>query len=390
MFKGKYFLKGISKNVFILSITSFFTDVSSEMLYPVIPIFITSVLGAPMFVVGLIEGIAESTASILKVISGWLSDKIHKRGPFVIGGYSVSSMAKPLLFLAYSWPVVLLARFLDRFGKGLRTSARDAMITDSSEAVYRGRAFGFHRATDTLGACIGPLLAIWFLYIFKGNLRLIFLIAFIPALLAVFTLIFFLKEAPVIPEDKNKSVRFNLKDLGGNFNKFLFATAIFSIGNSSDAFLILRAKDLGFSLTVVILAYILYNVSYSLLSTPFGILSDRIPRKNIMIIGYVIFAVVYAGFGLIKNSAMIWPLFFTYGFYMAMTDGVGKALASDMVKKEYVGTALGFYHFALGIFAFFASLIAGLLWSCFGAVAPFLYGASTAILSGIALIILVK
>ena len=373
--------KGISKNVIVLGIVSFFTDISSEMLYPIIPIFLTSVLGAPISVLGLIEGVAESAASILKGISGWLSDKIGKRRPFVVWGYSLSSFSKPLLFLAYSWPIVLLSRLIDRVGKGLRTSARDAMIADSTEPHYRGKAFGFHRSMDTLGACIGPLLALLFLMALKGNIRIIFLIAFVPAALAVLTLVFFLKEAPISKVKNNDILKFNLRIFSADFKKFLLATAVFAIGNSSDAFLIVRSKGLGLSVTMVVLAYVVYNISYAALSTPFGALSDKMPRKNIMIMGYGIFAIVYLGFAMITKSIMVWPLFFIYGFYIAMTDGVGKAFVSDMVPKEHVGTAMGIYHFVLGIFAFFASLIAGLLWTYIGAQAPFYYGAVMSVIA---------
>lgn len=383
-------LKGVKKNVVVLGIASLFSDISSEMLYPVIPIFLTSVLGAPMSIVGFIEGVAESTASILKAFSGWLSDKLKIRRPFVVTGYTLSSFAKPLLFFAYVWPVVLLSRFLDRFGKGLRTSARDAMIADSSEISYRGKAFGFHRAVDTLGACIGPLLAIWFLIGLKENIRIIFLIAFIPAALAVLTLIFFLKEAPSASKATEPALKFSHLKFTPNFKKFLFASSLFAIGNSSDAFLIVRSKQLGLSMVLVILAYVLYNISYSIFSTPFGILSDKMPRKNIMISGYIVFALVYAGFAQAASSKIIWILFPIYGLYMAMTDGVGKALVSEMVEKEYVGTALGLYHFTLGIFAFLASLIAGLLWTYVGVPAPFLYGVITAIASSLIIATMIK
>ena len=375
-------MKGIRKNVLVLGLASFFTDISSEMLYPIVPIFLTSVLGAPISILGLIEGIAESTASILKGLSGWLSDRLGKRRPFVVWGYSLSSFSKPILFFAFGWPLVLLSRFLDRVGKGLRTSARDAMITDSTDAPYRGKAFGFHRAMDTIGACIGPLLALLFLVLLKENIRIVFLIAFVPAALAVLTLVFFLKEAPTSRLNKKDALLNNGRGslsipchFSPNFKAFLFATSIFAIGNSSDAFLIMRAKGLGLSVTMVVLAYVVYNIAYAGLSTPFGILSDKMPRKYVMIMGYAVFALVYFGFAAVKWSGMIWPLFFIYGFYIAMTDGVGKALVSDMVPKEYVGTAMGLYHFVLGIFAFFASLIAGLLWTYIGASAPFYYGA---------------
>ncbi len=384
------FFRGIRKNVIVLGVASFFTDISSEMLYPIIPIFLTSVLGAPMSVVGLIEGIAESTASVLKAFSGWLSDRTGRRRPFVVSGYTLSSFAKPLLYFAYAWPAVLLSRFLDRLGKGLRTSPRDAMIADSTDASFRGKAFGLHRALDTFGAILGPLLAIYFLTVLKEDLRIVFLIAFVPAGLAVLTLIFFLKETPVLRDAKNGIKKIDLKVFGPDFKRFLFASAIFALGNSSDAFLVVRSKQLGLSLILVILAYVLYNITYAAFSTPFGILSDRWPRKNVMIIGYIVFAAVYAAFGFAKGPNMVWILFFIYGFYMAMTDGVGKALVSDMVAKERVATALGLYHFVLGTFAFFASLVAGLLWVKIGVAAPFIYGAIMAAASSVILFTLIR
>lgn len=383
-------LKGIRKNVIVLGIASFFTDISSEMLYPIIPIFLTATLSVPMSVVGLIEGIAESTASVLKAVSGWFSDRMKKRRPFVIAGYTLSSLAKPLLFLAYAWPTVLVARFIDRFGKGLRTSARDALIADSTDVAYRGKAFGFHRAMDTFGACIGPLLAIWFLTALKDNLRPIFLIAFIPALFTVLILIFFLKKEPPHSGTASDIIKFDFKPFNPAFKRFLLISSIFAIGNSSDAFLIMRAKAAGLSTSLVILAYVVYNFSHSILSTPFGILSDKIPRKLVIIIGYAVFAAVYIGFGLLKDVRTVWGLFAIYGFYIAMTDGVSKAFVIDLVEERLRGTALGLYHCVIGLLAFLASLIAGLLWTHIGAPAPFLYGAAMAGISCIAFLIFMK
>jgi len=243
---------------------------------------------------------------------------------------------------------------------------------------------------DTFGACIGPLLAILLLSVLKENIRIVFLIAFIPAVLAVLTLIFFLKEPPPASLKNENSLRFNFNIFSPDFKKLLLVTSIFAIGNSSDVFLIMRTKGLGLSVTMVVLAYVLYNISHAAFSTPFGALSDKMPRKNIMIIGYAVFALVYIGFAVIAGPGMVWPLFFIYGFYMAMTDGVGKALVLDMVPKEYVGTAMGLYHFVLGIFAFFASLIAGLLWTHIGVAAPFIYGAATALISCVLFFVIIR
>lgn len=374
--------KGLNKNIIVLSVTSFFTDISSEMLYPIIPIFLTSVLGVPMSILGLIEGVAESTASILKALSGWFSDLLKKRQPFITLGYFLSAMGKLMLFFAYAWPAVLLARFIDRFGKGVRASPRDAMLADSADIKYRGRAFGFHRAMDTLGACMGPLLAVYFLILLKGNLRHVFLIAFIPAMLSVATLVLFLKEKPLISAI-SAPIRFNLKDFSTPFKRFLFISFIFAMGNSSDAFLIMRSKSIGLSVTFVILAYVVYNISYSALSFPFGILSDKISRKWVIIGGYTVFALVYLGFALFPTPAAIWVLFFVYGFYMAMTDGVSKAFISDMVPASSRATAIGLYYCVTGLLALFASIIAGLLWTYAAPSAPFIYGAFLALISAI-------
>ncbi|MCZ7397436.1 MAG: MFS transporter, partial [Candidatus Methanoperedens sp.] len=308
----KDIIKGVKKNVFILGLVSFFTDISSEMLYPIIPIFLTAVLHAPMSVVGLIEGIAESTASILKVVSGWLSDKSGKRKPFVIYGYSLSTIAKPLLAFAATWHFVLAARFLDRFGKGLRSSARDALIADSTDAQYRGKAFGFHRALDSVGAVIGPLIALLLLSYFtigdtEHKFRLIFLIAFIPALISVLLLLFFVTEKP---GERKDGLKFKLSDFSRDFKIFLLISIVFAIGNSSNAFLILRTKDIfeNFGgvpsiitstfgsigiIAVVVLTYVVYNITYSLASMPAGMLSDRIGRRNVMVAGFLIFSLVY-------------------------------------------------------------------------------------------------
>ena len=378
--------KGLNKNIIVLSVTSFFTDISSEMLYPVIPIFITTVLGAPVPALGLIEGIAESTASIMKVFSGWVSDSIRKRKPFVVWGYFLSSIGKLLLFFAYAWPAVLIARFTDRLGKGVRTSPRDALLADSAPVEYRGKAFGFHRAMDTLGACLGPLLALWLLIILKENIRQVFLIAFIPAILSVITLVLFLKEKPLNVTGTGSfslSRLFDLKKFPVPFKRFLVVSCIFAIGNSSDAFLIIRSKDVGLSLSLVILAYVVYNVSYSALSFPFGILSDKIDRKWVILGGFTVFAAVYFGFGLHATRTSIWVLFAVYGFYMAMTDGVSKAYITDMVPQESRATAIGIYYCFTGILTLFASIIAGLLWSYIGKSAPFIYGAITGVISAI-------
>ena len=386
LMKNKF---GISKNVFALGLVSFFNDIASEMIYPIVPIFLTSVLGAPVAVVGLIEGIAESTASILKVVSGWLSDKFQKRKPFLVAGYSFSAISKTILSLAFSWPFVLMARFIDRFGKGIRTSARDALIAESSENSARGRAFGFHRALDTLGAVIGPMIALVAIHFLDNNFRLIFFLAFIPAFIGILLLLFLVKEKK--KEANSSSVfRFNWHNLDPSFKIFLLISFIFTLGNSSDTFLILRAQNLGLSLSLVVLAYILFNFTYALFSIPAGIISDKIGPKKVLLTGFLLFSAVYLFFALIHSSFFLWLLFPVYGVYMALTEGVGKAYISNLVPQEKSGTAFGVYHTIIGLTTFFASLIAGLLWTYIGVSAPFIFGSIMALISAFLFIVLEK
>jgi len=380
---------GIPKNVVWLGLVSFFNDVASEMIYPIVPIFLTSVLGAPVAIVGLIEGIAESTASVLKVVSGWLSDKFQKRKSFVIAGYSFSAISKILLSLAFSWPFVLFARFIDRFGKGTRTSARDALIAESSDISARGRSFGFHRALDTLGAVVGPLLALLAIRYLDNNFRLIFFLAFIPAFIGILLLLFFVQEKKK-EANSSPAFKFNWRDLNPSFKVFLFISFIFALGNSSDAFLILRAQNLGLSLSLVVLVYVLFNFTYAVFSMPAGIISDKIGPKKVLLAGFLFFSIIYLFFGLANSGLSLWFLFPFYGIYMALTEGVGKAYISNLVAIEKAGTAFGVYQTTIGLCTFFASLIAGLLWTHIGVMAPFLFGSIMAAISALLFVILLK
>jgi len=380
---------GISRNVLVMGLVSFFNDVASEMIYPIVPIFLTAVLGAPASIVGLIEGVAESTASVLKVISGWLSDKLQKRKPFVIAGYSLSTISKVILSFAFSWPIVLIARFIDRFGKGTRTSARDALITESSLATNRGRSFGFHRTLDTLGAVVGPLSAILLLYILGNNLRLIFLLAVIPSVIGVMLLFLYVKEKKKEPI-KQEAIKFNWRSFNQSFKIFLIISIIFAIGNSSDAFLILRAKNLGLSIILTIFVYTLFNFTYALFSIPAGIISDRVGQKKVLLVSFLLFSFVYLFFGLINQSLFLWLLFPIYGVYMALNEGIGKAYISNLVPQESSGTAFGIYQTTIGLCNFFASLIAGLLWTYINIKAPFIFGAGMALIAAILFFILEK
>jgi MFS family permease len=337
-----------------------------------------------------------------EVVSGWLSDRSGKRKPYVIYGYSLSTISKPLLALATTWHFVLAARFLDRFGKGLRTSARDALIADSTEEKYRGRAFGFHKGLDAMGAIIGPLFAILALYLLDGDYTPLFIIAFIPALISVILLVMFVSEKKGEKKDGFSS---KFSDFSRDFKIFILITILFAIGNSSNAFLILRARDI-FEISggipsiitsvfgtmavtaIVILTYVVFNITYSLASMPAGILSDKIGRRNVMVGGFLIFSLVYLGFALANEGYLVWILFAIYGFYMAMTEGVSKAYVVDMVPPDKRGTAIGLYYTATGLLAFVSSVIAGLLWDKVGASAPFLFGSFAALVAAVMMMLM--
>jgi len=382
---------GVERNVFVLGIVSFFTDISSEAVYPLVPIFLTKTLGAPLAAVGAIEGVAESTASVVRWLSGWFSDRLGQRKPFVVLGYGMAAVAKPLLALAFHWPMVLFARFVDRFGKGVRTAPRDALVAQWTERGERGRAFGFHRAVDTAGAVLGPLGALALLAVLGQNFRLIFVLAFIPAALGMVLLRLVAERTPqpkaaltLVAEPKGGGLRF-----GAAYYAFLIVSLVFALGNSSDAFLILRSRNLGLGVSEAVLAYVAYNASYSLLAMPAGIASDRLGRRNVIGLGFAIFTAVYLGFAVIDAGAYVWLLFPVYGVYMALTEGVGRALVADLVPDERRGSALGLYHGGIGLMALLSSIMAGLLWDHVDASAPFYLGGSSAALALVLLLILV-
>lgn len=371
----------LSKNVIVLGLVSFFNDLASEMVYPIVPIFLTTVLGAPVALVGLIEGIAESTASLLKVFSGWLSDKVQKRKIFAVYGYSFSTISKLIIGLALGWPTVLLGRFIDRFGKGIRTSARDALIAESATKENIGRSFGFHRALDTAGAVFGPLAAILLINQFGStNLRPIFYIALIPGIIGVILLLIFVKEKSAA--SKNNPPQFKLANLTPAYKTFLVVSAIFALGNSSDAFLILRAQSLGLSTTFTVLAYVVFNLVYSILSYTTGALSDKIGPRKLLVGGFFLFAITYLLFGINQSTTWVWFLFALYGFYMALSEGISKAYITQIASPEVIATSFGAYQTIIGVCTFFSSLIAGLLWSNVNPSAPFIFGAILAIIAG--------
>ena len=379
---------GVSRNVVLLGLVSFFADVSSEMVYPIVPLFLRSTLGAPVIAVGVIEGIAESTASLMKFVFGWMSDKFSRRLPFTVGGYGLAAVAKPMLAAAYAWPFVLLARFVDRSGKGVRTAPRDALIAASTDAKSRGRAFGLHRSMDTSGAIVGPLVAIGLLAWFGAhNYRPIFVAAVIPGAISVAVLLF-VREARHRPSGEPLPPLLSLRGYDQRFLVFVGVTLLFSFGNSSDAFLVLRARNLGLGATAVVFAYVLYNISYALLSVPAGGRSDVIGRRPLLIAGFAIFALVYAGFAAARGTWSVWLLFVVYGAYIAFTDGIGKAYVADLVPQARRGTALGLYTASTGAMLLFSSIIGGALWDVFGPASTFIFGASTAGLAAALLLVL--
>lgn len=379
----------LRSNVWIAGLVSLFTDISSEMLVPVLPLFLKNVLGAPMEVIGLIDGLAEFTASLMKAVSGWLSDRFGRRKPLMILGYSLSNALKPLLGFTAGWGQVLTIRLADRFGKGVRGAPRDALIADSSAPEERGRAFGLHRAMDTLGAAIGPLAAFAILAKWPEQYRVVFWWAVAPGMIAV-AAVFFVREsgagvARTGPVFRNWTL--TMGGLSPQLRRFILVGALFALGNSSDTFLILRAQNLGLAGVQVVLAYFAFNASYALLSYPLGALSDRIGRKPVMVGGFFAFALIYYGFGRAGAAWMAWPLFLCYGLYYAGTEGIQKAYISDHAAPEQRGTAIGLFNAVTGIMALPASLLAGALWDRAGVAVPFYLGSATALVSALLLLL---
>lgn len=369
---------GLSKNVISMGAVSFLNDLSSDMIFPFIPIFLTSVLGATATFVGLVEGIADATASVLKIVSGRLSDRMRRRKPFAVFGYSLSAVAKPLLALATAPWHILAVRFIDRVGKGARDAPRDALISFSTEKKNVGRAFGFHRGADTLGAALGPLLAFAILPFLGGEtesgLRSLFLLSFVASFFAVLILQLSVREVKNRDEEIVRP-KFELKFLGLPFLIFLIAATILSLGRASEAFLLLRARDLGLALALLPIIYFVYNITLSIFATPAGILSDKIGHRNTYMIGMLIFSGTYFLFAQATSLWAIWALFAVYGFYSAFTEGVGRAIVADLIEERWRATAYGMYNAFTGFALLPASLVFGFLWDRWGPAFSFQYGA---------------
>ena len=378
---------GFGRNVFVAGLVSFFMDVSSEMIYPLVPLFLANVLGVNKSLIGLIEGIAESTASLLKVFSGWFSDRIGNRKWLMVAGYGISTLSRPIIASATGWYHVMGSRFMDRFGKGVRTAPRDAIIAESSESAFLGRAFSFHRSLDTMGAVVGPALAFLFLGIFSNNYRTVFWLSMIPGAVAVLLIIFFIAEKKKVSAAHSERPKLTLKHFDWKFKFFVLIATLFAIGNSSDVFLILRAQQIGIPTIMIPMIYLLFNLIYSLSAIPAGIAADRFGRKRVILLGFILFAILYYGFAIAKDTTAIWALFAFYGLFMGLTEGIQKAFLATIIPSDFKATAFGVYNTAVGLAMFPASLIGGWLWDHVSPAATFYFGAITAALSAVLFVI---
>lgn len=404
---GRY--RRLPRNVFAISLVSLLNDVSSEIIYPLLPFFLSNTLGVSARVLGSIEGTAESVSSLLKLFAGHFSDRFGKRKIFVVSGYVLSSFARPLLAFATSWHQVLAIRLSDRVGKGVRTAPRDAMIADTVTIKERGLAFGFHRAMDHTGAVVGPLIGYLLVLLFAadrnaltaGDFTRIFLLASIPALAAVLVVSFFVREshkpkraADSAPAEALKTVappiRLSLRGFDGNFKCFLVVIALFTLSNSSDFFLLLRARDAGVSVSSIPLLWAALHGSKVLSSIFGGDLSDRLGRKRLIVSGWILYAAVYAGFAFVSNPVSAWILFLIYGIYFGLAEGAEKALVADLVRPEQRGTAFGLYNLAFGITVLPASLLMGVLWDWRGPATAFLVSGFLGATAAVLLLLLVK
>ena len=374
----------LGRNVIALGAVSFLTDVSSEMIYPLLPVFLTATLGADAAFVGAIEGAAETTAALLKLASGWWSDRVRRRKPLVVIGYAIASIARPLVAIAQTASQVLAIRVSDRVGKGIRNAPRDALIAESVDPSIRGRAFGFHRAMDNAGGILGPLIAFAVLTWHFAELRTVFWLAAIPALLSLIVLVMFVRDVPrsatpSAPGARGAKGLDLTRPMGARFWKVLGVIFLFTLGNSTDAFLLLRANQLGVAVALAPILWAALHVVKTASNIPGGALSDRIGRRPTLIAGWLMYALVYFGFARATEAWQAWALFGVYGLFFGLTEGSERALIADMVSLESRGTAFGWYNLAIGLGALPASLLFGFVWDRAGAPAAFLMGASLAL-----------
>jgi MFS family permease len=382
-------MSGFGKNVFVAGLVSFFMDISSEMIYPLVPLFLANTLGVNKSVIGLIEGIAESTASLLRVFSGWFSDRIGNRKWLMAAGYGISTLSRPVIALAAGWHQVMGSRFIDRFGKGVRTAPRDAIIAESAGKAYLARAFSFHRSLDTMGAVAGPALAFFLLGIFSNDYRKVFWLSMIPGVIAVLLIIFFITEKKKAAAAHAEKPKLTLKQFDWRFKAFVFIAAVFAIGNSSDVFLILRAQQSGIQTTMIPVVYLLFNLIYSLSSIPAGIAADKFGKKRVILTGFILFAILYYGFAVAPDARSIWVLFGFYGLFMGLTEGIQKAFLATIIPSDFKATAFGVYNTVAGLAMLPASLIGGWLWDKVSPSATFYFGAATAALAAVLFVVFI-
>jgi MFS family permease len=375
----------LGRNVYALATVSFLTDVSSEMIYPLLPIFLTTVLGANASFIGVIEGAAETTAALLKLVSGWLSDRMRKRKPLVVLGYGIASTMRPLVAIAQSASQVLIIRVCDRVGRGIRNPPRDALIAESVDPSIRGRAFGFHRAADHAGGVVGPLIAFAVLTWHWAELRTVFWLAAIPGVLSVLVVIFGVRDIPHTPTESSQGPDLTLP-LGAQFWRVMVVIFLFTLGNSTDAFLLLRAHQLGVPVALAPILWAALHVVKSVSSTPGGALSDRIGRRPTLVAGWLLYAAVYLGFALAGLAWQAWALFGLYGVYFGLSEGSERALIADLVIPERRGTAFGWYNLAIGLGALPASILFGVVWDHASAGAAFVMGAAFALAAAVGIL----
>jgi len=388
----------LPRNVFAISLVSLLNDASSEIIYPLLPILLTSVLGASPRAIGIIEGAAESVSSLIKLLAGYLSDRFGKRKILVVSGYALAALARPFLAFATSWQQVLAIRLTDRVGKGVRSAPRDAMIADAVAIEQRGIAFGFHRAMDHGGAVIGPFLGFVLVLFFVTNQNAptrieftwVLMLAAVPAIAAVLVSIFFMRESTLLAPRETEVKKLSLRGFDSNFKRFLLILALFTLSNSTDSFLILRARNIGVSIKGSLLLWSAHHCMKVLSSLWGGDLSDRLGRKRLIVSGWILYAAVYAGFAFVSNQYSIWVLFLIYGIYFGLAEGAEKALVADLVKPEQRGTAYGLYNLAFGITVFPASLLMGIIWDWKGPTAAFLVSAILGATAALLLLLMVK
>jgi MFS family permease len=386
---------GVSSSAIIIGFVSLFSDISGEMIYPILPLFLTETLNAPATVVGLIEGIAVGTGNAIGGFSGWISDRLGRRKPVAFFGYALTAATRPVIAAAQVWPLVLAARFAERFGKGIRNAPRDALLAESTEARYRGRAFGFERAMDSLGAVLGPLVALAVINWARLDARSIFLISAIPATVAALMILTVKEKREQVVRGSGK-LTLSLAGTTREYKKLLLVMTVFGLANSANSFLILRAQQLGLAtgasasaaISETILAYTLYNLVSTLTAYPAGAASDRLGRRNLLVAGFAVYAVSYLGFALASAVWMVWPLFALYGLFPALTEGVAKAMAVDTAGRAGRATVIGLLSMVTGLTQILASYIGGMLWDKVNAQATFYFGASLAGLAVVMLLVL--